>query len=145
MRLEAEYGVPSVAVHAHVFSRLVASSTRANGMPRTRHAFVPQPVADQSASQLRAYVDGDDPISTRPFIREVLEGLTLPLTEEDMKGVAFERTTPRLLEPDTEENLHRLFLDSNWTDKLPIVLPTEDRVAAMLAGTSHAADEVLGR
>ncbi|MFH0917068.1 MAG: UGSC family (seleno)protein, partial [bacterium] len=89
--------------------------------------------------------DGRDPISTRPFIQEVLEGLTLPLTDEDMKGVAFERTTPRLLEPDTEENLHRLFLENDWTDKLPIVLPTEERVATMLAGTSHAAGEVVGR
>jgi len=55
-----------------------------------------------------------------------------------------ERTTPRTVEPDTEENLQRLFLDNNWTDKLPIVLPTEDRVAAMLAATHHARDEVVG-
>ena len=48
-----------------------------------------------------------------------------------------EGTTPRLVEPDTEEDLQRQFLENNWTDKLPIVLPTEDRVAAMLAQTSH--------
>ena len=48
-----------------------------------------------------------------------------------------ERTTPRLVEPDTEENLQRLFLENNWTDKLPIVLPTEERVAEMLAHTSR--------
>jgi hypothetical protein len=136
MRMEAEYRVPSVAVHAHVFARLVASSTRANGMPRTRHAFVPQPVADQSPAQLRSYIEGSDAISGRPFVQEVLEGLTSPLTEEDMKGVAFERTTPRTLKPDTE---------NGWTDKLPIVLPTEERVAAMLAGTSHPAGQVVGR
>ncbi len=45
----------------------------------------------------------------------------------------FERTTPRLVEPDTEDNLQRLFLENNWTDGLPVVLPTEKRVAAMLA------------
>ena len=28
---------------------------------------------------------------------------------------------------------------------MPIVLPTEERVAAMLKGTSHAPDEVVGR
>src|SRR5437870_525935 len=59
--------------------------------------------------------------------------------------VAFERTTPRLVEPDTEENLQRLFLENNWTDGLPIVLPTEQRVAAMLAHTSRKPDEVVGR
>src|SRR5438132_1934208 len=57
----------------------------------------------------------------------------------------FERTTPRLVEPDTEDKLQKLFLDNNWTDKLPIVLPTEKRVADMLAHTSHAPDEIVGR
>jgi hypothetical protein len=53
--------------------------------------------------------------------------------------------TPRVVEPDSEDNLQRQFLENNWTDKLPIVLPTEDRVAAMLAHTSHKPDEVVGR
>src|SRR2546425_10147569 len=61
----------------------------------------------------------------------------------DMAG--FERTSPRLVEPDTEDNLQRLFLENNWTDKLPIVLPTEKRVADMLAHTTHAPDEIGGR
>ena len=43
-----------------------------------------------------------------------------------------------------EENLQRLFRDNNWTDNLPIILPTEERVAAMLAHTSHKPDEVVG-
>jgi hypothetical protein len=46
--------------------------------------------------------------------------------------------------PDTEDNLQKLFLDNNWTDKLPITLPTRERVDAMLAGTSHARDEIVG-
>jgi hypothetical protein len=53
--------------------------------------------------------------------------------------------SPRLLEPDNEDNLRRLFEESSWTDFLPIVLPTEAGVEAMLAGTSHAPDEVVGR
>src|SRR5260221_10142508 len=57
----------------------------------------------------------------------------------------YERTTPRLVEPDTEDNLQQQFLNNKWTDGLPIVLPTEKRVAAMLAGTSRKPDEVVGR
>ena len=45
---------------------------------------------------------------------------------------------------DTEENLDRLFLENNWTDKLPIILPTEKKVAEMLAHTSRKPDEVVG-
>ena len=78
-------------------------------------------------------------------MEEVIEALTSPLDEEDKKKVSFDRSTPRFVEPDTEENLNQLFLDNNWTDKLPVVLPTEERVAAMLAGTSHSPDEVVGR
>src|SRR5262252_2798501 len=77
-------------------------------------------------------------------MQEVLEGLTSPLSAEDLKEVTFERSTPRLVEPDTEENLHRLFHNNHWTDYLPIILPTEERVAAMLAHTSRKPDEIVG-
>lgn len=59
--------------------------------------------------------------------------------------MSFERSTPRLIAPDTEENLQLLFMENGWTDFLPIILPTEERVAAMLKGTSHKPDEVVGR
>jgi hypothetical protein len=114
-------------------------------MPRTRQAFVPQPVVDLSPAELRAYIEGNDRITGRPFMQEVIEALTRPLDEEDLKGLSFERSTPRLLAPDSEDNLQRRFIDNHWTDYLPITLPTEERVAAMLRGTSHAADEVVGR
>jgi hypothetical protein len=64
---------------------------------------------------------------------------------EAAEKTVYERTTPRLCEPDTEENLHKLFHDNHWTDHLPIVLPTEARVAQMLAHTSRKPDEVVGR
>jgi hypothetical protein len=144
MALEAS-GVPGVAVHTHAFARLARTSALANGMPRARQAFVPQPVVDRTPAQLRAYIEGTDPISKRPFMQEVLEGLTGELTEEDLKGVSFDRSTPRLLAPDTEDNLQRLFLDNHWTDCLPVVLPTEQRVEEMLKGTRHPPDKVVGR
>ena len=144
MELE-KAGVPSVAVHTNVFARLAQSTARVAGMPRTRQAYVPQPVVDLSPEQLRAYIEGLDPISKRPFMQEIIEGLTRPLDDEDLKGLTFERTTPRLLTPDTEDNLQKLFVDNNWTDFLPVILPTEERVTAMLKGTSHPPDKVVGK
>src|SRR3954470_13395897 len=114
-------------------------------MPNTRQAFVPQPVVGRSPGELRAYIEGDDPVSGRIFMQELLEGLTAPLDDEDTKGLSFDRTRPRLLDAGTEDELHARFLEERWTDMLPIVLPTEERVAAMLAGTSHAPDEIVGR
>jgi len=132
-------------VHTHVFARLARSVARANGMPTTRQAFVPQPVVGRSSDELRAYVDGEDPVNGGPFMQHVVEGLTNPLHDEDLNGVSFDRSAPRLLEPDTEDNLRQLFIEENWTDFLPIVLPTEERVEAMLKGTSRAPDEIVGR
>ncbi|MDP6429698.1 MAG: UGSC family (seleno)protein [Rhodospirillales bacterium] len=144
MSLE-EAGVPTIAVHTHVFERLAMMTARTNGMPTTRQAFVPQPIVGKDAADLRAYIEGEDPVSGRPFVQEVIEGLTGPLTGDDITGLTFERSTPRLLEPDSEENLHQLFLGNNWTDKFPIVLPTEERVEAMLKGTARTPDEVVGK
>lgn len=136
--------MPTVAVHTHVFARLARSVARANGMPTTRQAFVPQPIVGRSADDLRVYIEGIDPVSKVPFAQEIIQGLTEPLAAEDVSGLSFERSTPRLLEPDSEDNLHRLFLESQWTDYQPIVLPTEARVDAMLSGTSRGPEEIVG-
>ena len=114
-------------------------------MPKQRFVFVPQPVMGKSPAELRAYVDGPDTVTGRPFMTEVLEALTRPLSEDETEIVNFDRSTPRFCDPDTEDNLNELFLRENWTDKLPIVLPTEERVEAMLRGTNRSADEVVGQ
>jgi hypothetical protein len=145
MTLDNKYGVPTVALHTHVFEKVVESVNRVHGMPHAPRAFVPQPVMGKTAAQLRAYIDGKDPLSGRPVMQEVIEGLTQPI---DDAGVLSEKlayaATPRLVEPDSEEGLQQLFLEKNWTDKLPIVLPTAKRVQEMLAHTSHKPDEVVG-
>lgn len=138
-------GIPTIPVSTHAFARLAKAATLAAGMPTTRNAFVPQPVVGLSPGELRAYIEGTDPINKKPFMEVVLEGLTSPLTDEDYKGATFTRTTPRFLEPDTEDNLRQRFILEGWTDYLPIILPTEQRVEAMLKGTSHAGDMFVNR
>jgi hypothetical protein len=101
-----------------------------------------------SDSVLRQYIDGKDPGTNRVVIEEVLDALTKPANgDESASGISeISRAGIRqaLLEPDTEDNLQRLFFERGWTDGLPVVLPTEERVAKMLTGTSHAPDEVVG-
>lgn len=112
-----------------------------------RDAFVPQPVMGKSKADLRAYVAGADPTTGVPVMQEIIEGLTRPFGEDEVQKTTYTRATPRFVEcdSDADEQLQKLFLDSHWTDGLPIVVPTEERVAAMLACTSHAPDEVVGR
>jgi hypothetical protein len=124
---------------------VVRSVAEVNGTPGLRQVFVPQPIMGKTPAELRAYVDGRDPISGRPVMQEVVTGLTHAFDADEAGPAEFDRTTPRLVEPDTEENLQRLFLESRWTDMLPIVLPTEARVAEMLAHTRRKPDEIVGR
>jgi hypothetical protein len=113
-----------------------------NGMPIRFVAF-PFPVAGQPKSVHKGYVEGKDLLTGKPMMQAIIEAFTKPLTDEEKKtgmppGSAPE---PRLLKPDTEENLQRLFKDKEWTDFNPIILPTEARVAAMLKGTSRKPNE----
>lgn len=116
----------------------------ANGMP-IRYVAFPFPVAGQPRSVHKAYVEGKDLLCDKPMMQAIIDGLTLPLTDDEKfaglpQGAAPE---PRLLAPDTEDNLRRLFNDKEWTDFNPIILPTEERVAKMLTGTSHKPDEIV--
>jgi hypothetical protein len=114
-------------------------------MANLRFTFVPHPITGTSAELCRKYLEGNDPITGKPVLQEIIDALTVPLSSEDKKTGSIERPTPRLVEPDTADNLHHLFLEKRWTDGLPIVLPTEARVTEMLKGTSHEADEEVGR
>lgn len=140
--LESSYGVPTVALHTDAFQRVVRSVARVGGLANLACVFVPQPVMGKSAEALRAYVEGNDPTTGRPVMQEVVDGLTLGqrVAERQLPP----SSAPRLLEGGHEDDLQQLFLDEHWTDQLPIVLPTEERVEAMLSGTSHAPDEIVG-
>jgi hypothetical protein len=78
-------------------------------------------------------------------LQEIIAALMDPLTVEDKKTGFIERPTPRLVASDTADKLEKLFLTNGWTDGLPIVLPTEARIAEMLKGTSRKADEIVGK
>ena len=77
--LETKYGVPTVALHTDKFDRVVASVARMAGLPEAPRSFVPQPVMGKTAAELAAYVNGNDPITGRPVMQEVVQALTAAL------------------------------------------------------------------
>jgi len=126
------------------FANYMARDSQIHGVP-LRFSFPPHPTAWVSRETHKQYVEGNDPISGQPLMQELIDTLTKPLTEEEKHPVALKRPRrPRLLAPDTEENLRLLFIERGWTDGLPIILPTEERVAEMLTGTDHDPQEVIG-
>jgi len=77
--LETRYGVPTVALHTDKFDKVVASVARMAGLPEAPRSFVPQPVMGKTAAELAAYVSGNDPITGRPVMQEVVQALTAAL------------------------------------------------------------------
>src|SRR5262245_50612104 len=139
------HGIPTGGVNVDVFARLVRNTVRQSGMPSARQAFVPTPLMNSSQTVLRDYVEGDDPVHGRPFMAEVFDQLTRPVPKDELRGEDWDRSTPRYVEAGSEEEMRALFQERRYTDFLPIVLPTEERVERMLTGTSHAPDEMVGK
>ena len=150
--LEQNYGIPTVgAAASNIINYALNHDFKyTNGSP-IRFISFPFPVAGQPQSVHHKYVfESNDVVSGKPMMQAFINALTVPLTDrEKYKGpapeaeVAKEPVEPRTLGPDTEDNLQRLFKERDWTDYLPIILPTEERVAEMLKGTSHKRDEVI--
>jgi hypothetical protein len=140
-------GIPTVgAAGANIVNYAIGYNFEyTNGMP-IRYVGFPFPVAGQPRSVDHRYIfEGKDVVSGKPMMQAIIDALTKPLTDkEKIKGKPPEaKVEPRLLKPDTEDNLQQLFKDKDWTDYNPIILPTEERVAAMLKGTSQKPDKVI--
>jgi len=114
-------------------------------MPALRLAFTRTPVGGKTRKELDAYIAGDDPVTRQPFMQEIVAYLTRPLNEEEKKTGLVKREKKRAIGPDTYDNIQRYFDQRFWTDQLPIIMPTEERVAAMLKGTHHRPDEIVGK
>jgi hypothetical protein len=127
------------------FQDLVRTISWKKGVPNMRFTFVPHPVAGKPADICHRYMLGNDPLTGKPIVDELVAALTRPLSDDDKKtGFLTRDPRPRMLQPDTAANLQKMFNDNLWTDGLPIVLPTEDKVAEMLKATSRKADETVG-
>jgi len=127
------------------FKDLALSNAAQRGMPHERICFTPHPVWGKTDEEMYAYLEGNDPVSGKPLMKEVIGALTNPLTAEESKTGEVNISTGPETFADTEDNLQQYYIDNGMTDFMQIVLRTEERVDAMLKGTSHKPDEVVGR
>ncbi|MBN2040660.1 MAG: hypothetical protein JW864_11485 [Spirochaetes bacterium] len=143
--IEHDFDIPTAPVVTARFADYILRDSDTHGM-KLRWVFPPYPVGFVSRETLQGYIKGNDPVTGKQLMQEMTDALLQPLTEgEKHPTIRKKPKWPRLLKKDTEQNLHRLFLENAWTDGLPIILPTEKRVAEMLTGTDHDPDEIVGR
>lgn len=122
------------------------SAAKDRGMPGIRTLALP---AD------KYYVARGDKARLQPiadaFFAQMTDDLTRPLTAEEAHPSQVQKqlenanikVTGASYE-DAYQKVNEIFLDSRWSDGLPIVPPTPDLVKAMEAGTTRKPDEVLG-
>ncbi len=115
------------------------------GMPALRLAFTHTPVGGKTTAELAEYIAGEDPVTGQPLMDEILGHLSRPLNDEEQVTGVYTRPRQNLIGPDTSENIQKYFDDRFWSDQMPIVMPTRERVDEMLAQTSHSPDEIVGR
>lgn len=88
------------------------------------------------------------PVAEKMF-DEMIAALTRPVTAEESKPRKKSGKTQTLtFTADTIEaaieDFNQLFIDNQWSDGLPVIAPTRERVTWMLTGTSRSPEEVLG-
>jgi hypothetical protein len=137
-------GVPAIPMCTQAYTELAKLTAARDGMPHLRQVFTPHPVGGKTDAELAAYLVNPDPVSGIQIMKEIVDDLTRPLTADEQKtGMEALAAGPATFGPDTVDNLQEIFLNNGMTDYMPIIIPTEEKVEAMLKATSHHPDEVL--
>lgn len=82
---------------------------------------------------------------TEQFVKELLAGLTLPLTREEQNPTPASQALARKTFEGTPDEISDLFYAYGWTNGTPVKLPTREAVDQMLRGTDLPADYVVAK
>jgi len=126
-------GIPGIYIFSKGFENAVQTSCEKEGLPQLRRVRTPFPAWGEESLAL-----------AEEILKEIIAGLTIPLNEAEKKEGEITPEKPlRIAMEGTSEEVQEFLAAHKWTDGLPIIPPTEESVAKMLSGTSHAADEIV--
>ena len=129
-----EAGVPSSSLVCEGFVGQAGTTSAGLGMPNLPMAKVPGHVDVQTNDELRSNV-----------LAVTLGHVIQNLTEQPLQAQALKEPEPgEVLFEGTFEEVNRLFLENNWTDGLPVIPPTVQKIEEFLAFTDRNPQESLG-
>jgi hypothetical protein len=76
-------------------------------------------------------------------MKDVVEGLTRPLSAEEKAPKQSTGKTPRVAFKGSIQEINKFYYRKGWTDGLPIIPPTEEAVAEMMTGTDLPPDYIV--
>jgi hypothetical protein len=123
-----------VVVTTTGFSVLARFTGKSGGVPKLRVAEYPGPLGIHGQPEIERNID-------QALIDQIVEGLT---RESTGAGTGAAARDPRaIVFSGNGEEISRFFLDKEWSDGLPIVPPTIERVEAFLKFTDRAPHEAV--
>ena len=137
--ITAEYlGIPSVIIAGPGFADQARYTARNNGVPVMRVAEYPGAFAADSGETLLK--------NTREILwPQIVEALTKPITADEI--ACAEKAGSGDIRDDvfygSLEEIDEYFRRQNWTDGLPIVPPTYDKVTEFMKYTPYGYDETV--
>ena len=130
-------GIPSVMVAGPGFVKQAKSTARACGVRALRVAEYPGSFASHTREELVA--------NTRKVLwPAVKKALVDPVTDAELSAGEAGAAPNGVVLTGTYAEIQRAFLDSGWTDGLPVAPPTKDAVAESLRFTDLAPDREIG-
>ena len=137
--IAAEYiGIPSVMIAAPGFDTQAKTTAYNNGVPVLRVAVYPGAFASHTVEELKQ--------NTREVLwPQIVEMLTSPITQEEIE----ENSHPVISDPQapvfsgTIDEVNEFYRDMLWTDGMPIIPPTKDRVDEFLKYTDYRWNRTL--
>jgi hypothetical protein len=138
-------GTAAVGFTAKVFEEDSHFSAKTFGVPEVCQVIVPETFTNRTAEQIHQMVDAamPDVIAGLTKPREILT--VLPRLEHVVqeKSAVMDYRGDDLLQ--AFDTMNADFIRRGWSDGMPLVPPTEDKVAAMIAASGRDGDEVVGK
>lgn len=129
-------GIPVVVVTATGFSTLARLSAKAGGVDGMRLAEYPGTLGNATPSTI------EEKIKT-VLIDQIVDGLTRPSAESESAAIGAAWDQRKIVFTGTLEQVNKFFTDNEWTDGLPIIPPTRERIEEFLRHIDYAPDKQI--
>jgi hypothetical protein len=136
-------GVPTAAYTAQIFDDDAHWSAKTFGLPELPIVLVPQPFTNRTPDAIRRMVDDALPRVLEALLRAPEPCEVLP----QFSRVNLVADPELYFEGDGLEAFDRMnaeFVRQGWSDGLPLVPPTPQKVEAMIRASGRDGDEVIG-
>ncbi|MBI2859511.1 MAG: hypothetical protein HYX90_10570, partial [Chloroflexi bacterium] len=130
-------GVPSVTDVCSAFQEQARLIARMSGLPGAALAVYPGHIETQSPDQ-------HDKTINEVIAPQIIKALTEPLEEAPAPPAPKEPQPRDIVFSGDYDEINEYFLDKQWSDGLPIVPPTIQKVEQFLKFTDRSPDEVIG-